>query len=244
MSEGRLRKSLQPCPLATVLALCAALLCGPGCGEPGPPALRLVAASSLGELATRLAEGFEARTGRAVTVRLGASSTLSRQLLQGAPGDVFLSADRSWVAPLEPIERRDWLGNRLVWVVPADGADVAPGEASSLALGGEGVPVGRYAEEALAARGLPLPERIVRGSHARATLAIVSSGAVDAGVVYATDAVLDPGVRVVESLPASAEHPLRYEAALLRPQGRPLYEMLHAPWLLAAAAELGFVVLP
>jgi len=224
--------------------LLVVMACLPACAEPGPGALELVAASSLGDLAGHLAEGFEARTGQRVTVRLGSSSTLSRQLAMGGPGDVFLSADEQWVSVLDTIERGSWLGNRLAWVVPSDGPEIAPGEASSLAMAAEGVPLGRYAREALLARGVGLPERVVRGSHARATLAIVSSGAVQAGVVYATDAALDPGVRVVALWDESDGHPLRYEAALLRPRGRPLYDALSAPWMLDRAAELGFVVLP
>ena len=223
-----------------LLVLMAAL---PSCAEPGPPALELVAASSLADLASHLAEGFEARTGQRVTVRLGSSSTLSRQLDMGGPGDVFLSADEQWVSVLDTVEKGSWLGNRLAWVVPADGPDIAPGEATSLAMAAEGVPLGRYAREALLAKGFDLPERVVRGSHARATLAIVSSGAVSAGVVYATDAALDAGVRVVALWDGGDARPLRYVAALLRPEGRPLYDALQAPWMLDRADELGFVVL-
>ncbi|MFT7464680.1 MAG: molybdate transport system substrate-binding protein [Pseudohongiellaceae bacterium] len=224
--------------LVWVLWLCC------GCGEPGAQPVQLLAASSLGELAQSLAAGFEERTGRPVTVRLGSSSTLSRQQLQGVPGDLFLSADKLWVEALPVLQQRAWLGNRLAWVCPAGGPSVRPGEALSLAMGAPGVPLGRYAEAALSAANLPLPERIVRGHHARATLAIVSSGAVDAGVVYATDAALDSGVRTVALLDDDPDDPILYVAALLTADGQDLYDALQSSWMQEHASALGFVLLP
>jgi molybdate transport system substrate-binding protein len=246
MRNDRHRRALR-FRLGALLFVPPALLAwlGPGCAEgAGPPPLQLVAASSLGELAGALADGFEARTGRMVNVRLGASSLLSRQLAMGSPGDVFLSADPTWVDALETLEREEWLGNRLVWVVPTDGPDVRPEDATSMALGGQDVPLGRYAVAALTARGVTLPERVVHGSDARATLAIVASGGVQAGVVYATDAALVPGVRVVEQFRDGVERPVRYVSALLQEEGRGLYEALGEAWVQTLARELGFEVLP
>lgn len=227
-----------------LVSLMMAVILVPGCSERAASSVQLVAASSLGELAGALAEAYQSRTGQVVSVRLAASSTLSRQLTLGAPGDVFLSADPDWVDPLPTLARRQWLGNRLVWVVPADSPDVRPEDVTSLALGAKGVPLGRYAADALAARGLSLPERVVRGSDARTTLAIVASGGAQAGVVYATDAALEPGVRVVEQLAGAAGRPVRYVAAVLRPGGGALYAALDEPWARQLASDLGFVVLP
>lgn len=247
--------------LAGTLALAlAALLAAPGCGRAGDEPLQVAAAASLAELAHDLGRGWQERTGRDVVVRLAASSVLARQVEQGAPVDLFLSADPAWVDGLPALDRRAWLTNRLVWIVPADLAlpDGARGDpatadgarlaalaraAHTVALGGEGVPVGRYAQAALQALQLT-PRRVVRGADARDVLAKVSTGAADAGVVYATDAAVDVGVRVAAVLPAASHPPIRYEAALISERARPLFEALDESWVRALVSLHGFTSAP
>ncbi len=223
-----------------------------GCGSAaGEPVLELVAASSLVELARDLGDEWTLRSGTPVRLRIGASSTLSRQLAAGAPCDVFLSADARWVDDLPALERKPWLGNRLALVVPTASSiawtdESAPdvgallSSCGSLALGQSSVPVGRYAEAALEALGVELPDRIVRGASARDVLSKVGQGAAQAGIVYATDVPLDQGVRLLALLPADSHPRVRYEAALLRPEARALFDALADDWVLGLATRYGF----
>src|SRR5438128_139947 len=130
----------------------------------GRDAMVVMAASSLCELADDVAREWSRRTGIAVRVQTGSSSLLARQIREGASGDLFLSADAEWIDSVAPAARRDWIGNRLVLVVRRDAPD---GEPASLSLGGEGVPIGRYARIAMERSGMRLPARIVYGSNAR-----------------------------------------------------------------------------
>jgi molybdate transport system substrate-binding protein len=211
----------------------------PGCA-PGPAPLVLLAASSLTELAHELARAHADSAGVPVEVRLGSSATLARQLKQGLEADLFLSASTRWADAVPGLERRPWLGNRLAWVVLRDGPRPAPGAAASLVLAESEVPVGRYAEQALASAEITLPGRVVRGSNARDTLRKLVSGAADAAVVYATDAATEAEVEVLASLPGSGPPPARYVAVLLSERGRDLLATCFAPGPLARAAELGY----
>jgi molybdate transport system substrate-binding protein len=243
---GRPAIRLAPMVLATVLlapggllSMAAASAGAVGCA-PGPAPLVLLAASSLTELADELASAHRDGTGVPVEVRLSSSATLARQLQQGLEADLFLSASPRWAEAAPGIERRPWLGNRLAWVVRADGPKPAPGAATSLVLAEPDVPVGRYAEEALAAAGVALPARVVRGSNARDTLRKLVAGAADAAVVYVTDAATEPEVEVLATLPDVGPPPARYVAVLLSERGRALLATVFAPAPLARAADLGY----
>ena len=248
-------------PSGAVLAWALALLmtlsaCGSRVsGEEGPVAtardgaLRVAAAASLTDLAADLNGPWEAAARGPVRLQLAASSTLARQLVEGAPADLFLTADGRWIDALEAdgrpvLERRAWLMNRLVLVVPDDAPDPDPAALRSLAVGAEGVPVGRYARQALQGMGWPLPPRVVAGHHARDVLAKVAEGAAEAGIVYRTDVILEPRVRVVQLLPITSHEPVVYQAALLSEAGRPLLEALTTPEAHAEAEAAGFDVLP
>ena len=206
---------------------------------PGPRAVaaELVAAGavSLREPLTAIAQEFESRhPPTRVLLTFGASSTLAAQVRAGAPVDVFVSADPRLVDRLEAEglvaagARRDVARNRLV-VVAAPGLRaplhraedlLAPG-IRRIAMPAASVPVGRYAREWLAARGLlvALEDRLVQTEHARATLAAVDAGHVDAAVVYATDARAARAARLAFRVP-HAEHPrIVYTAARLARAG-------------------------
>jgi len=193
-----------------------------------------------------VARAWEEAGGVPVRFSFDATSRLAPQAVEGAAADVFFSADRAWMEWLEGqggvLEGsiRDFLGNDLVAVVPrgapvpADAADLMG--VGRLALAGENVPAGRYAREALEAAGVweGLSGRIVRGGSVRGTLEWVVRGEADAGVVYRTDAAVQPAVVVAFAFPEGSHRPVRYPAAVLS----------RSPSPAAAAAFLDFAAGP
>jgi len=203
------------------------------------------------------ASGLQAR------FSFAASSTLARQIENGAPADIFASADEDWADYLESRgklvagSRRSFLSNRLALVAPADRAApldlAAPGAfaarlgAGRIATGDPAhVPVGRYAQQALTALGLwaTAEPRLARAESVRAALALVERGEAPLGIVYASDA----GQRtpVVATFPADSHARIAYPFALVagrdRPANRALLEALASPPALAAFARRGFAV--
>ena len=194
--------------------------------------------------AASLADAFAAfaatRKGRSPSLRFSfaASSTLARQIEQGAPADIFVSADEDWMDYLVArrkvvgASRRDVVANRLVVVragaaVLADPPEstaalrtaLAPHDGLSRIASGDPahVPAGRYARAALMRLGLwaDVEPRLVRADSVRSALAFVERGEVAAGIVYATDAVVGRGTGAVARFPASSHPPIRYPAALV-----------------------------
>jgi molybdate transport system substrate-binding protein len=198
-----------------------------GCGKPA--AVEVYAAASTKEAMERLAADFQTATGVEVRCSFGASSTLARQIENGAPADLFLSADEEWVNYLSGkqlvAQRRDLLANRLVVVAPADGAakfasvaDVAGDALRRLAVAAEPVPAGRYARQALRKAGVwdAVRDHLVEGGDVRATLRYVEQGEADAGFVYATDARVSGKVRVALVVPEGQHDPIIYPLASVR----------------------------
>ncbi len=175
----------------------------------------------------------EAHPGVQVLFNFGSSGALQRQIEHGAPVDVFLSA------AIEPVERllkqghvapgsvRYVAGNRLVLIRPAAGAassvdgwtSLADRAVRSVAIGNpHHVPAGIYGREALEALGLweAILPKLVFAEDVRQVLHYVRTGAVDAGVVYATDAATSTGVQVVAEAPAGSHGPVIYPVARAR----------------------------
>jgi molybdate transport system substrate-binding protein len=197
----------------------------------GPEPLRVLAAASLAEVLPRVAAMWTGEGNPPVAFSFDATSRLARQLEAGAPADVFVSADRAWMDTLErrgavlADSRVEIAGNRLVVVVSAGfagsvagAADLSAPAVRHLALAGEGVPAGTYAQAALSRLGAweALAPRVVRGDSVRTALAWVAGGQADAGVVYATDARVEPRVRVAWILPETTHPVIRYPAAVAR----------------------------
>ena len=166
-----------------------------------------------------------------------ASSALARQIENGAPADIFISADERWMddvanhGAILPSTRADLLGNALVLVAPAGSkasVDLAPGAASLLsALGRDGrlaialpdsVPAGIYAKQSLARLGMwnALQPRMAMARDVRAALNLVVLGQCPLGIVYRSDAVSEARVKVLATFPADSHKPVVYPAAIVR----------------------------
>jgi molybdate transport system substrate-binding protein len=212
------------------------LLAGLAAPAPAQEARPVVAfaAASLQTALTAIAADWQRETGKRVTFSFAASSALARQLDQGAPADLFASADLDWMdfaqqrRLIRPETRHTLLGNSLVLIEPASEAPstlaIGPGfplaaaiGASRLATGNvQSVPVGRYAQAALTALGVwpDVAPRIAGADNVRAALALVARGEARFGIVYATDAKTEPRVRVVGAFPAGSHPPVAYPVAL------------------------------
>lgn len=205
----------------------AALASVAACRRGDRDRLRVFAAASLTEVIAEIATLYATEAGvTAPETIFEGTSKLAAQLRAGASADVFISADRRWMDTLadegfiEADTRVDLLGNRLVVVVPRD-APTTPADTAALAslerlaLAGPEVPAGKYARAALEHLHVT-PRAIVDGDDVRTALAWVARGEVPAGIVYATDAAVEPAVRVAFELPATSHPPIVYPAAVLR----------------------------
>ncbi len=212
--------------LALVLAL-------PATARVAEPSERVTvfAAASLKEALDEIVQNFQAETGHEVTISLAGSSQLARQIQAGAPADIFVSANADWMDVLErdgllvPGTRFDLAGNRLVLIAPTGGAPFALERRINLAARlGDGrlalaltkaVPAGIYARQALTGLGLwdQVVGRLAETDNVRAALALVALGEASLGVVYTTDALVEPRVDVVATFRATAHDPIVYPAA-------------------------------
>ncbi len=202
-------------------------------GHAAQRTLTIFAAASLSDVLQEIGNAYTARTQQAVRFSFAASSALAKQIESGAPADVFISADEEWMDYLAARKlinlstRRDVVSNSLVLVAPADSKlqlRIAPGVALAAALGKKGrlatgdpasVPVGKYAKAALTSRGAwkEVESRLVPADNVRTALNFVARGEVPLGIVYATDARVDPHVRIVDTFPANSHARIAYPAA-------------------------------
>jgi molybdate transport system substrate-binding protein len=209
--------------------------------SPSKAPVTVFAAASLKELVTELANDWATRTGAPPPrLQFDATSTLARQLGEGAPADLFLTAAPEWLEKVKTVERVDWLSNHLVLVVPKESPDVKLDALTSLALANEQVPAGKYARAAFAKLGVKLPERLILGESVRDVLSKVSEGGAQAGVVYATDAAIDPKVRVASTFPADSHPKIVYSIGVLTAAGQALGAALREKSALEVAKKHGF----
>ena len=229
------------------------------------PPITVFAAASLTNVLQELGDGFTKETSIPVRFSFAASSTLARQIENGAPADVFLSADLEWMDYLQNRNliqgdtRHDVLGNRLVLVAPVDSKiKVKIGPRFALAAGlGTGrlatgdpdtVPVGRYAREALTNLNVwnDVADRLVRADSVRSALAFVDRGEAPLGIVYETDALIDKRVRVVDVFPADSHKPIVYPLALTsaaKPDAARFVAYIRGPAGVVAFKAYGFTPL-
>mgnify|MGYP003637967338 FL=1 len=200
----------------------------------------IFAAASLKTALDEIVTDWNAETGNAAVVSYAGSSALARQIQEGAPADVFISAAVNWMDTLEqgklirPGTRVDLLGNSLVLV--AHGGDAAPVEIApgfdlagllgdnrlAMALVGS-VPAGVYGKAALMSLGVweAVAPKVAQADNVRAALALVATGEAPMGIVYATDAAAEPAVSVVGTFPAGSHPAIVYPAAVIAESARP-----------------------
>jgi len=214
-----------------------ALVFGLGLAVPAlaaPDQITVFAAASLKNSLDEADAAYTKRTGTVIHASYAASSVLSRQISQGAPADVFISADSDWMDALakqdqiKPASRRDLLTNHLALIAPAAstvklkiGRGMPLAQAlgdGKLAMAGADVPAGRYGKTALTALGVwpQVEAKAVYGESVRAALTFVDRGEAPLGVVYDTDAKIDPGVRIVGLFPEDTHPLIRYPIALTK----------------------------
>ncbi|MEO8196028.1 MAG: molybdate ABC transporter substrate-binding protein [Thermoanaerobaculia bacterium] len=228
-----------------------------------PVEVQVYAAASLREVLEELTPAVERATGTRLVFNLGASNDLARQIIAANKADVFFSADEGWMERVAEAglvdagSRRSPLSNQLVVVVPADSSlpihsaqDLASPAVRRLALANpEAVPAGKYARAWLEASGQwqAVAGRVVPALDVRAALAAVESGAVEAGIVYRTDAALSQRVRVVYAVPEGAAPRIAYALAALgeRPNlevARAVVVWLGGPEAAPVFERFGFIV--
>ena len=208
-----------------------------GCGaELDHPPLRIYAAASLTDAVGVLVEAYGAENDAPVSTSFGGSSALARQIRDGAPADVLLSASPEWIEFLQDADAVAGepvvvARNRLVAVAPRDGPVPVAGAVSlleSLAEGDRvgiadaGVPAGEYARAALSSLGLldSFRAHLAGQADVRAVLHAVEQGEVRAGFVYSTDAAV-ADVAVLFTFEASSHPPIEYQAVALRGASNP-----------------------
>jgi len=218
--------------LVAIAALLAA--CVPH-GAVAQQSVTVFAAASLKNALDDVDAAFTKANGAKVTASYEASSALAKQIEAGAPADVFISADLRWMdyvaerKLIRPDSRTNLLGNRLVLIAPKDAKldNVVIGPGFDIArLAGDGriavadvkaVPAGLYAKAALekrGARGAAEP-KLAQAENVRATLAFVARGETPLGIVYATDAQIEPKVKIVGSFPDGSYPPVTYPVAAI-----------------------------
>jgi len=249
--------------LAVLLAL--GLFGAPGEGLAQTEPLTVFAAASLKNVLDEAGAGYTRAGGGPVRFSYAASSAIARQIEQGAPADIFVSADQAWMTYVAgkglivPATRIDLLTNRLALIAPAAstvkltvGRNMplarALGE-GRLALAGPEVPAGKYGRAALTALGVwpSVQDRLASAENVRAALLFVSRGEAPLGVVYDTDAKVDPNVRIVGLFPQSSHPQIIYPAAVLaaskNPQAVKFLAYLRSPAGRAVFKTHGFTVL-
>ena len=224
------------------------------------------AAASLTDAMKDISAKWAAAGHKPLTMSFGSSSTLARQIEQGAPANVFASADEKWMDYLAQkhlivtATRKDLLGNDLVLVVAADkpmhvtidkGFDLMAllGANGRLATGDPAhVPVGIYAEQALKKLGLwdSVSPRLARAEDVRGALLLVERGEAPAGIVYATDAAVSKAIMIAGTFPADSHDPVSYPFAVTQsgdtPEAHTLLQFLSSPPARAVFAQRGFKV--
>ena len=226
--------------------------------------INVFAAASLTDSLKQIASHYEKAYGDSVVFNFGASSTLARQIEEGAPADVFFSADEAKMDALQKEDlivtasRKSRLSNTLVIVVAADSQlklnspkDLASPTIKRLALADpQAVPAGIYAKQFLEKRKLwaAVETKVVPTENVRAALAAVESGNVEAGMVYRTDAAISKKVRIACQIPASEGPAISYPIAILKDSrnlagAQRFVNFLNSPEAGQVFQDYGFIVL-
>jgi molybdate transport system substrate-binding protein len=226
-------------------------------------AILVFAAASLKNALDDVDAAFSRATGVKITASYAASSALAKQIEQGAPADVFVSADLKWMDYLadqkliKPETRLNLLGNKLVLIAPADsklgnvpiakGFDIArlAGDGRIAVADTKAVPAGLYAKAALENLGAwaTAEPKLAQAENVRATLAFVARGEMPLGIVYATDARIEPKVKIVGEFPNGSYPPVTYplaETIASKPLAAKYLSFLRTPGAKAIFEKYGF----
>src|SRR5664279_2347743 len=195
--------------------------------------LTVFAAASMKNALDDIDAAYTAKTGIKVVASYAASSALAKQIEQGAPADIFASADTDWMdyaigkKNINEPTRVNLLGNSIVLIAPKDSkienVTIRPGfDLSTLAGDGKiatgdvkAVPVGKYAKAALEKLGAwqAAEPKFAMAESVRAALTLVARGEAVLGIVYSTDAKVEPGVKIVGTFPPDSHPPIIYPVA-------------------------------
>jgi len=202
-------------------------------GTAAAETVTVFAAASLKDALDENVKAYQANTGDKIVVSYAASPALAKQIQAGAPADIFISADLDWMDYLDQRRlirtstRLNLLKNRLVLISPS-GSNVSVGIVPGFPLAkllGDGrlamadpasVPAGKYGKASLEALGVwkDVQSKVAPAENVRAALALVSRGEVPLGIVYRSDAKVEPRVRVVAEFPENSHPPIIYPAAV------------------------------
>ena len=248
------------------LGLVAAIAMAPA-GASAQDGMVIFAAASLKNALDEIATAWSKETGKPMPrISYAASSALAKQIEQGAPADMFISADTDW---MDHVDRKDLirkdtrfnlLGNKIVLIAPRDSkttAAVKQGFDLAKALVGgklamanvDAVPAGKYGKAALEKLGAwdGVKGNVAQAENVRAALLLVARGEAPLGIVYATDAAAEPNVKTVGDFPADSHPPIIYPAALARepksPDAKAFLDVLKSSKARPAFEKQGFTVL-
>jgi molybdate transport system substrate-binding protein len=217
----------------SLLAFAAGAAAGPPTASAQEKTLTVFAAASLKNALDEADAAYTKKTGVKLAVSYAASSALMKQIEQGAPADVFVSADLDWMdygsqkKVIRDDTRVNLLGNKIVLIAPKDSKidHVTIGPGFDLAkLAGDGrittgdvkaVPVGKYAKAALEKLGAwaAAEPKMAMAENVRAALALVARGEAALGIVYETDAKVEPGVKIIGVFPGDSHPAIVYPVA-------------------------------
>jgi molybdate transport system substrate-binding protein len=227
--------------------------------------ITVFAAASLANTLQDIGKTYEAKTGRKLVFSFAASSLLAKQIESGGGAEMFFSADTEWMDYLDkrgllaPGTRHNLLGNRLVLIEPANlNTPMIIGKnfplAKALGIGRlaladpDTVPAGKYARAALISLGVwdSVASHLAPAENVRVALAYVARGEAPFGIVYETDARIEPKVRIVDTFPEATHPPIVYPVALTKdakPEAKAFLDYLNGSEARAIFVKYGFGIL-
>ena len=245
----------------TWLGFVAAIAMAPA-GAWAQDAMVIFAAASLKNALDEIAGAWAKETGKpAPRISYAASPALAKQMEQGAPADLFISADTDWMDYVDKKDlikkdtRVNLLGNKIVLIAPRDAAGTGLdllkqlGDRKLAMANVDAVPAGKYGKAALQKLGLweGVKDKIAQAENVRAALLLVARGEAPLGIVYSTDAAAEPNVRIVGEFPADSHPPIIYPAALTKdaksPDAKAFLDLLKSSKARPAFEKQGFTVL-
>ncbi len=235
--SGRSRRSFIASVAMSTIALISAAIPALAQRTDAPEAqsktVTIFAAASLKNALDSAAADYEKKSGTKVTTSYAASSALAKQIEQAAPADIFISADLDWMKYLadksliKSGSQINYLGNRLVLVAPKESTStlkIAKDFALADAIGDgkiamadvKAVPAGKYGKAALEALGVwaAVEPKIAQSDNVRSALALVARGEAPFGIVYQTDAVAEPAVKIIDTFPEDTHAPIIYPVGI------------------------------